>query len=99
MLTRVAVQLHRGGNFSSHAVRPIDVAYKSYFCASNVKRGQTLEAGANPVASLSVCPRGLNTADYYYYYYNHLTASSRTAWVSRYQKGKNQSGFYWSKRQ
>ena len=74
MLTRVVVQLHRGGNFSSHAVRPIDVAYKSYFCASDVKRGQTLEAGANPVASLSVCPRGLNTADYYYYY-NHLTAS------------------------
>ena len=25
---------------------------------------------------------------YYYYYYNHLTASSRTTWVSRYQKGK-----------
>jgi len=24
---------------------------------------------------------------------------SRTTWVSRYQKGKNQSGFYWSKRQ
>ena len=24
---------------------------------------------------------------------------SRTTWVSRFQKGKNQSGFYWSKRQ
>ena len=24
----------------------------------------------------------------YYYYYTSLTASSRTAWVSRYQKGK-----------
>ena len=24
---------------------------------------------------------------------------SKTTWVSRYQKGKNQSGFYWSKRQ
>jgi len=47
---------------------------------------------------------------YYYYYYHHhyyhhlhhhyicLTAFfSRTAWISRHQKG-NHSGFYWSKR-
>ena len=26
---------------------------------------------------------------YYYYYYTRLTASSITAWISRYQKGKN----------
>ena len=29
----------------------------------------------------------------YYYYYNHLTAFSRTTWVSRYQKGKTNLDF------
>ena len=30
---------------------------------------------------------------YYYYYYYHLTASSRTTWVSRFQKGKTNLDF------